>query len=121
MPGKTKIMFLFRNAPHGTIYAYEGLESLLIFCSYEQEITLVLMDDAVYALKKGQDTTEIGTKEFSTTFRVLEDYGIERICVDKFSMKVRGLTEKDLLIDVETLDEKEIMALMKEQDTILPF
>ncbi len=110
-----------RKAPHGTIYTYEGLEALLIFCSYEQSITLVLMDDGVYALKKGQDTSELGTKEFSTTFRVLEDYGVERIIADKTSLEERGLTVEDLIIDVEVLDFPEIMALMKEQKVILPF
>jgi len=121
MPKKTKIAFLMRKAPHGTIYAYEGLEALLIFCSYEQSIILVLMDDGVYVLKKGQDTSELGTKEFSTTFRVLKDYGVERIIADKTSLKERSLTKEDLLIDVEVLEAAEIMALMKEQDVILPF
>lgn len=121
MSKKTKMTFLMRKAPHGTIYAYEGLEALLIFCSYEQSINLILMDDGVYTLKKGQDTTEIGTKEFSTTFRVLRDYGVERIIVDKTSLIERGLTKEDLIIDVEVLEASEIIAIMKEQKVILPF
>ena len=51
-----KIMHVMRNAPHGTIYTYEGLEMILIMAAYEQEISVVFIDDGVYALKKGQDT-----------------------------------------------------------------
>ena len=114
-------MFLFQKAPHGTIYALEGLEAVLIFCAYEQKITVLFMDDGVYSLKKGQDTTELGTKEFSTTYRVLDDYGVERVCMDRKSMADRGLRPEDLIVDVEFLTEEEIIVLMKEQDVILPF
>jgi len=50
-----KIMFVNRKAPHGSIYAYEGLEVILIFGAYDQEISAVFLDDAVLSLKKGQD------------------------------------------------------------------
>jgi tRNA 2-thiouridine synthesizing protein C len=121
MANRRKIMFLLQKAPHGTIYALEGLEAVLIFCAYEQEITVLFMDDGIYSLKKGQDTTELGTKEFSATYRVLDDYGVTRVCVDKASMGIRGLRPEDLIIDVEFLTEEDIILLMKEQDVILPF
>jgi len=110
-----------RRAPYGTIYAHEGLEALLIFCTYAQSISLILMDDGVYALKKGQDTTELGTKEFSDAFRALEDYGVERVIVEEVALKERGLTTEDLIIEVEVLDSDRIIAFMKEQDVVLPF
>lgn len=121
MTKRRKIMFLHRKAPHGTIYALEGLEAVLIFCSYEQEITLLFMDDAVLSLKKGQDTSELGTKNFSSSYRVLYDYGVEKVYVEKNSMEQRGLTLKDLIMDVEVITEDEITGLMNDQDIILPF
>ena len=116
-----KIMFVNRKAPHGSIYALEGLEVILIFGAYDQEISAVFMDDAVLSLKKGQDTTELGTKEFAPTFRVLEAYGVENRYVDKESMEQRGLTEEDLVIDVEVMDRKALRKVMGEQDVLLPF
>jgi len=121
MAEKRKILFLMRKAPHGSIYALEGLEAVLIFCSYEQTITVAFMDDGVYSLKKGQDTSELGTKEFSRTFQVLEDYGVERVCVEKRSLEERNLTPEDLVIPVEILTEKELRELLGKQDVILPF
>jgi tRNA 2-thiouridine synthesizing protein C len=116
-----KIMFVNRKAPHGSIYALEGLEVILIFGAYDQEISAVFIDDAVLSLKKGQDTKELGTKEFSTTFRVLEAYGVENRYVEKESMEQRGLTEDDLVIDIEVMDRKTIRKVMGEQDVLLPF
>ena len=121
MAEKRKILFLMRKAPHGSIYALEGLEAVLIFCSYEQSITVAFMDDGVLALKKEQDTSELETKEFSRTYQVLEDYGVERVCVDRASLQERSLTPDDLVIPVEVLSAEEIRELMEHQDVILPF
>lgn len=118
---KTKIMFICRQAPHGSIYAYEGLEVMLIFGAYEQEYVAVFMDDGVFDLKKGQDTSELGVKEFSTTYRVMEDYGIETIYVDRKSMEERGLTTDDLLIPVQVVEREVIAEAMEKQDVLLPF
>ena len=116
-----KIMFVNRKAPHGSIYAYEGMEVVLIFGAYDQEISAVFLDDAVYSLKKGQDTSAVGTKEFSATFRVFEAYGVETIYVDRDSLEQRGLTADDLLMDVEVVDSATIRTAMQNQDVLLPF
>jgi len=116
-----KIMFVNRKAPHGSIYAYEGLEVILIFGAYDQEISAAFLDDAVLSLKKGQDTSEIGTKEFSATFRVLEAYGVEKRYVEKESMEQRGLTVDDLIMDVEVIDGAALRKVMGEQEVLLPF
>ena len=47
-----KIMHVMREAPHGTIYTYEGLEMILIMAAYDQDISVAFIDDGVYALKK---------------------------------------------------------------------
>jgi len=116
-----KIMFVNRKAPHGSIYAYEGLEVILIFGAYDQEISAAFLDDAVYSLKKGQDTSEVGSKEFSTTFRVLEAYGVEHRYVERETLEQRGLTEDDLILDVEVVDGQTLRKFMGEQDVLLPF
>ena len=50
-----KIMHVMRQAPHGTIYTYEGLEMILIMAAYDQDISVAFIDDGVYALKKYQN------------------------------------------------------------------
>ena len=115
-----KIMNVIRRAPHGTIYSYEGLEMILIMGAFEQDISLVFIDDGVFTLVKNQDTKEIGIKGFATTYKALDGYDIEKLYVDKESMEERGLTPKDFVVEVEVLTSAEIGKMMKEQDVIVP-
>ena len=52
-----KFMYLNRRAPYGTIYAWESLEVILIGAAFDQEVSLMCMDDGVYQLVKGSDTS----------------------------------------------------------------
>ncbi|MCP4751162.1 MAG: sulfurtransferase complex subunit TusC [Proteobacteria bacterium] len=117
--GVKKIAHLIRRAPHGTIYAYEGLESVLIMAAYDQDISMIFVDDGVFSLKKGQDTAGIGTKGFSKTLAALKDYEVEKLYVDRISLEERGLTQSDLLVEVEVLESVEIAGIMAEQDAVV--
>ena len=116
-----KFMFVNRKAPHGSIYALESLEVVLITAAFDQDVSLVFMDDGVYQLKKQQVTRGIEVKNFSPTYRALEGYDVEKLYVERESMAQRGLTEDDLLVDVTVLDAAELGTLMREQDVVLSF
>lgn len=116
-----KFMYVNRKSPYGTIYALESLEVVLIAAAFDQDVSLVFMDDGVYQLKKGQDTKGIGMKNFSPTYRALEGYDIEKLYVEKESLESRGLTEADLIVPVEVLGKDELASMMDEQDVILSF
>lgn len=114
-----KIMHVMRHAPHGTIYTYEGLEMILIMAAYEQDLSVAFIGDGVYALKKGQETGGIGIKGFARTFMALDGYDVEKLYVDRASLEERGLSEEDLLVDVEVMESVEIGRLMAGQDVII--
>jgi len=63
-----KFMFVNRKAPYGTIYALESLEVVLITAAFDQDVSLVFLDDGVYQLKKAQQTKGIETKNFSPAY-----------------------------------------------------
>ncbi|MBT4288821.1 MAG: sulfurtransferase complex subunit TusC [Deltaproteobacteria bacterium] len=115
-----KIMHIIRRAPHGTIYSYEALETVLIMAAYDQDVSMAFIDDGVYTLKKDQDTSELEIKGYMKTFTALDDYDVEKLYVDRQSLEERGLTEDDLIVEVEVLDSAAIGKLMGEQDTIIP-
>jgi len=118
---RKKFMFVMQRPPHGSIYPYEGLEFILISGAYDQDISLLFVGDGVFTIKKDQDTKELGIKGFVKTFRSLEGYDIEKYYVDDESLKERGLTTDDLIIDVEVKNNEEIKLLMAEQDALFPF
>ena len=72
-------------------------------------------------LKKEQDTKSLGVKEFSKTFRTLEDYDITNIYVDRESLEQRGLSADDLIIPVKVMEAGEIAKIMEGQHVLLPF
>jgi tRNA 2-thiouridine synthesizing protein C len=116
-----KFLYINRRAPHGTIYAHEALEVVLIGAAFEQDTTLAFIDDGVFQLKKNQDTTDINTKNFSKTYKALDMYDIEKLYVEKESMEKRGLTKDDLSVDVKVITSKDMQKLIEESEVILNF
>jgi tRNA 2-thiouridine synthesizing protein C len=116
-----KVMFVNRKAPYGTIYALESLEVVLITATFDQDVSLVFLDDGVYELLKGQNTKAIGIKNFSPTYRALDGYDVEKLYVERESLEARGLSEDQLLVDVEVLSSAEMGELMAQQDVVLSF
>jgi tRNA 2-thiouridine synthesizing protein C len=130
-----KFLYLNRKAPYGTIYAWESLEVVLIGAAFDQDVRLVFLDDGVYQLTKGQDTTGVGMKNFSPTYRTLGDYEVKSIYVDKESLEARGLKQDDLVAVawedweteeeieniVEVVDTARVSELMEESDVIFSF
>src|SRR5512145_1052372 len=116
-----KFMFVNRTAPYGTVYALESLEVVLISAAFDQDVSLVFLDDGVWQLKKGQQTKGIETKNFSPTYRALEGYDVEKLYVEQESLAARGLAAEDLIVDVTVLSSAELGRLMEEQDVVLSF
>ena len=101
-----KFMFVNRKAPYGTAYALESLEVVLISAAFDQDVSLAFIDDGVYQITKGQDTSGIGQKNFSATYKALGDYEINKLYVERESLEERGLTLDDLM-DLTWEDEDE--------------
>lgn len=116
-----KFLYVNRKAPYGTIYALESLEVVLIAAAFEQDVSLLFVDDGLYQLKKGQETKGIEQKNFSPTYRALEGYDIEKLYVEKESMEARGLNEDDLVVPVEVMTREQITELMDGMDVVLSF
>jgi len=130
-----KFMFVNRKAPYGTVYALESLEVVLIAAAFDQDISLAFIDDGVYQITKGQDTTGIGQKNFSNAYKALGDYDISKLYVEKESLAERGLTQDDLMDlvwededndweekpSIIMVDRTEMAAVMAEQEVTLSF
>ncbi|MBI5613249.1 MAG: sulfurtransferase complex subunit TusC [Gammaproteobacteria bacterium] len=116
-----KFLYVNRKAPYGTVYAQESLEVVLIGAAFEQDVSLAFIDDGVYQLAKGQDTKALGVKNFSPTYRALEDYDVTKLFVEKESLEVRGLSADDMVVPVTIMGAQEMAEYMNGQDVILSF
>ena len=116
-----KFLYVNRRAPYGTIYALESLEVVLIGAAFEQDVSLAFIGDGVYQLTKGQNTKGIEMKNFSPTFRALEDYDVTKLYVEQEALQARGLTEADLVVPVEVVNAQRMTEIMEDQDVVLSF
>jgi tRNA 2-thiouridine synthesizing protein C len=132
---RKKFMYVNRKAPYGTIYALESLEVVLISAAFEQDVSVAFLDDGVYQLIKGQNTSGIGMKNFSPTYKALGDYEVKKLYVEKESLDERGLKPDDLMAItyedeaeddavkplVRIVNRSELTDLMAQQDVLLSF
>jgi tRNA 2-thiouridine synthesizing protein C len=132
---KKKFLYVNRKAPYGTIYALESLEVVLIGAAFEQDVTLAFLDDGVFQLAEGQNSTAIGMKNFSKTYRALGDYEVRKLYVERESLSERGLSLEDLMPIVyedenedyaqkpaiHVVDRAELARLIGESDVVLSF
>ena len=116
-----KFLYVNRKAPYGSIYALESLEVVLIGAAFEQDVSVAFVGDGVYQLTKGQDTKGLEMKNFSPTFRALEDYDVTKLYVEEEALRTRGLSESDLVVPVELVSAQRMTEIMEGQDVILSF
>ena len=116
-----RFLYVNRRAPYGSIYALESLEVVLIGAAFEQDVSLAFLGDGVYQLTKGQDTRGLEMKNFSPTFRALQDYDVTKLYVERDALQARGLSEADLLVPVEVVSAERMAEIMEAQDVILSF
>ena len=130
-----KFLYINRKPPHGSIYALESLEVVLIAAAFEQEVTLAFIDDGVYQLLQNQDSSAIGSKNFAPTYRALGDFDVNRIYVERESLEMRGLVKEDLMPltwededddwaekdSIHVVGSAELAEIIEHQDVILNF
>ncbi|MDH3761623.1 MAG: sulfurtransferase complex subunit TusC [Gammaproteobacteria bacterium] len=130
-----KFLYVNRKAPHGSIYAQESLEVVLIAAAFEQDVSLAFVDDGVYQLLQNQDTSALGSKNFSPTYKALGDYDVSKIYVEQESLEIRGLGKDDLMPlvyededddwaekdSIHVVSSSELAEIIEQQDVILNF
>ncbi len=130
-----KFLYVNRKAPHGSIYAQESLEVVLIAAAFEQDVSLAFVDDGVYQLMQNQDTGALGSKNFSPTYKALGDYDVSKIYVEQESLELRGLGKDDLMPlvyededddwaekdSIHIVSSVELAEIIEQQDVILNF
>ncbi len=96
---------------------------------------MAFVDDGVFQLKKGQDTSKSGIKNFSPAYRALGDYDITTLYVEKESLQARGLTVEDLMPltyedqnddyqekpSIRVVDSEQLADIIAEQDVLLNY
>jgi tRNA 2-thiouridine synthesizing protein C len=113
-----KILFVLRKAPYSGAYAYEAFDLIMTSAAFDQHVSLLMLDDAVFQLKDKQNP-ESGLKNIAALFTALPVYGIDNIFVETESLQSRGLAASDLTQAVKKIPRQEVGEFVKQFDVIL--
>ena len=108
-----------QTAAYNGIKIQEVLDQVLITAAFDQQVSLLLLDDAVYHLLKNQQSERIACKDISAIYRSLQLYDIEDIYIEQDSLCCRGLTQDELVIPVTLLNRQEVATTIKTFDFVL--
>ena len=120
-PIRKRILVLLRKPPHGSIFGQEALEAVLVAGAFEQEVTLLLMGDAVLHLVRGQHPERLEHKDLLAVFATLKDYDVEHIVVQQSALVQRGLATTDLAMKVDAMNDADLGQLIEAQDVVISF
>ncbi|WP_374090703.1 sulfurtransferase complex subunit TusC [Methylomicrobium lacus] len=111
-------LFILRKPAHGGAFAQEMLDIILTTAAFDQPTSILLLDDAVFQLKKGQQPERFGMKDTASIYPALEIYDVKHIYVEAESLEERGLRPGDLCLPVESVYRKDIPGLMRRHDLL---
>ena len=115
------VAIVMRKAPYGSVYTAEGFRTIMGIAVFEMDISVVFMDDGVFALLKNQDPDQFDMKPLGDGFPMLRDFDVEKFYVHDESLAERGLTADDLVLDVEVVSGAQIAGILDAAGTVLPF
>jgi tRNA 2-thiouridine synthesizing protein C len=115
------VAVLMRKAPYGSVYTAEGFRTLMGIAVFEMDISVVFMDDGVYALLAGQDPGKLDMKPLGDGFPMLRDFDVDKFYVHDESLAERGLTTEDLVMEVEVVNGAQIAEILDQAGKVLPF
>lgn len=119
---RKKILLVSRHAPYGSSLAREAIDVALAAAIYDQDLSMLFMDDGIFQLLKNQNAQEIQQKDISSILSALTFYDIENIYLHKESLEQRQIALDELIIEeLCELNNAEVASLLSQQDHILSF
>lgn len=105
--------------PHSGTYLQETLDIVMTAAAFDQEVSLLLLDKAVFQLKKHQNLENTGLKDTAPIFKALPLYNIQYIYVEAESLLENGLDTKRLDEPVNVIPRDQIGAFFKKFDLLI--
>lgn len=117
---RKKLLIIQSKAPFSSSAAQESLDIVLAAGTFDQDISLLIEDDACYQLLNNQQAQLIARKNTTKMLNALPIYGIEKIFVCKESTIQRQITHTNSDI-FKFITKGEIKTLYNESDTVIRF
>lgn len=114
------VLFMVRTAPYGSAAIPESVRACLGFASMPFEVSYLLMDDAVWALQRGQQPEVIGAPSVTELIGNLTEADVT-IYADRRAVIARGLDPDALAVDCKLVSHEEIADLISRTQAVLNY
>ncbi len=115
-----RYLFILRQPAHSGAFVQEMLDIILTTAAFDQPTSILLLDDAVFQLKNGQQPEHYGMKDTASIYHALEIYDVKHIYAEVESLEERGLKPGALCLPVQLVYRKDIASLMRRHDVLIP-
>jgi tRNA 2-thiouridine synthesizing protein C len=114
-------LYLFTRAPYGHSIAREALDMALASAAFDQHVSLVFAQDAIYQLLNTQDKGNTEKKTHIGVINALPLYEIENIYYLSDDCTSRNISAANLAPHAKALSATELADLMRSADRIQSF
>lgn len=118
---KKKLLIVQTKAPYGSSSIQESLDVVLAAGTFDQDISLLISEDACYQLLSAQNPELIDQKNTAKMLNALSIYGIDKVYVDTDQARIRNIKTDLASLNVQFITQTEIQRLYQDADSILRF
>ncbi|MCX7066528.1 MAG: sulfurtransferase complex subunit TusC [Methylococcales bacterium] len=111
-------LFVLRKPAHNGAYLQEMLDIILTTAAFDQSVSILWLDDAVFQLKNQQQPEVLSMKDTAAMFNSLALYDVTDLYIETESLQQRGLSVNALCLPVQALPRKEIGEFMQRFDIV---
>lgn len=116
------ILCISRHSPQSGLLAKEALDTVLAGATFDQSISLLLMDEGVWQACAPTGTGSYAFKDISKNLNALTLYGVDTIYIHADSLTARGLSAEELSPgNITLLDQTDTQALVRDHQHIFSF
>ncbi len=113
-----RFLFVLRKSSYDGLYVQEMLDIILTTAAFEQEVSVLFLDDAVFHLKVNQNAQNSGYKNTAMLFEILPTMDVNAIFVETESLLERGLNAEMLTQSVQFKSRATIADFMAQFDVV---
>lgn len=113
-----RYLFVLRKPAHSGAYLQEMLDIILITAAFDQSVSILWLDDAVFSLKNQQQPERLTLKDTAAMMQSLSIYDVTELYIETESLQERGLVIDDLCLPVQLLPRKSIGEFMRSFDVV---
>ncbi len=105
--------------PHSGAYLQEKLDIVMTAAAFDLEVSLLLLDKAVFQLKKHQNLENTGLKDTAPIFKALPLYNIQSIYVEIESLLENGINTESLDEPVNVIPRDQLGVFFRKFDLLI--